>query len=75
MTGISIGDVFAIPFLLFAFFFFMCAMMLIGQCVESNAGTLTLNLEGHTHNGVETGDWVLTLRRKTKSGKRKDSPQ
>lgn len=39
-----------------------CAVMLVGQCVESNAANLTLKLSGHTNKGVETGDWVVTVK-------------
>ncbi len=43
-----------------------CAMQLVSVCLESNADTLKLDLDGHTSRGVSTGDWVLTVKRKRK---------
>lgn len=43
-----------------------CAMQLISACIDSNAATLKLELDGHTSRGTPTGDWILTLKRKPK---------
>lgn len=42
------------------------AMILISMCRETNAGTLTLDLAGHSSGGIETGDWRITVKRKRK---------
>ena len=39
------------------------AMALIGATVEANADRLELNLDSHTHEGVPTGDWKITVER------------
>lgn len=44
------------------------AMLLVASCVDANAGSLMLKLEGHTHGDVLTGDWLITVK-KTGSGK------
>lgn len=41
------------------------AMILIRTCRETNAGTLTLDLDTHTSGGVETGDWKIIVQKKT----------
>lgn len=43
-----------------------CAMMIIGQCVEANAAELTLKLDGYTHKGLPEGNWLLTLKKRTR---------
>lgn len=44
-----------------------CAMQLVSACLDSNAATLTLKLDGHTHSGVATGDWIVTVKRRKAS--------
>lgn len=40
-----------------------CAMMLVGAAVDANAATIRLAMDGHTHNEIPTGDWVVTVQR------------
>lgn len=41
-----------------------CAMLLVSAAFDANAATLTQELKGHTHAGVPTGDWSVTVKRK-----------
>jgi hypothetical protein len=40
-----------------------CAMMLVGIAVDANAETVRLAMDGHTHQEIPTGDWVVTVQR------------
>lgn len=40
------------------------ALILISLCRETNAGTLTFNLDGCTSCGADTGDWRIIVQRK-----------
>ncbi len=40
-----------------------CAMMLVGACLDNNAGSLEFKMDGHTRKGEKTGDWLITVRR------------
>lgn len=40
-----------------------CAMMLVGACLDCNAGTLEFKMDGHTSKGKDTGDWIITVKR------------
>lgn len=44
-----------------------CAMMLVGSCVDSNAGSLKLTLEDYSHASKPCGDWTITVKRKRAS--------
>jgi len=34
--------------------------------VDSNAGELTLNIDGFSHKGEKQGDWTLVLKKRAK---------
>lgn len=38
-----------------------CAMLLVSQCIDTNASEMTLNMEGHTRAGVPYGNWHLKV--------------
>lgn len=46
-----------------------CAMMLISQCHDSNAGEMIIKLDGHTHGKIPTGDWTVTVKQRAKPKK------
>lgn len=50
-----------------------CAMMLVGACIDSNAATLELKLDGHTRRGDKTGDWIVTVKRRPSTPNREDA--
>lgn len=43
-----------------------CAMMLVRSCVDINASTLSLKLDGYTHKNEPGGDWTITVKRNRK---------
>ena len=43
-----------------------CAMMLIACCHDSNATEMSIKLDGHTHGKEQTGDWIVTVKRRAK---------
>lgn len=40
-----------------------CAMMLVADAFLANATTFTLDLEGHTHAEIPTGNWRIIVKR------------
>ncbi len=40
-----------------------CAMMLVADAYLMNAETATIELEGHTHAEIPTGNWRVTIKR------------
>ena len=40
------------------------AMLIIGACVDMNAGELTLTMDGYSHAGIDCGDWMVTVKKK-----------
>lgn len=36
-------------------------LLMVSACFDANADKLSLTLTGHSHKGIETGDWKITV--------------